>query len=108
MKCIIIGVKPRSYTDKNGKPVRGVQLFLLSDNVDTFGKVFKDAFINDDTPIYRNNYATFEDIDQLLGREVNAEWDVETYGAKQVKRLIGFEFLTDYYDLVKRDTNGKS
>lgn len=108
MKCIIVGIKPRDYTDKNGKPVKGYQLNMLADNADVYGKVFKDCFISVDTPVYKNNYATFEDIDQLQGREVNAEWDIETYGTKQVKRLISFEFLSDFYDIVKRDSNGKS
>ena len=103
MKCIIVGIKPKDYVDKNGKQVKGYQFNMLADNMDVFGKVFKDCFVSADSPVYMNNYATFQDLNELQGREVNAEWDVETYGTKQVKRLINFELLDDFYDIVKRE-----
>lgn len=102
MKCIIVGIKPSDYVNKNGKQVKGLNLYMLSENSNVFGKVFKEAFISSDSPIYTNNYATFQDMDALNGREVNAEWDVETYGSKSVKVLVNFEFTDNYFDLVVR------
>lgn len=103
MKCIIVGIKPQDYINKNGKQVVGLQLNMLADNADVYGKVFKDCFIDKTSPLYFKNAALFEDLGELEGREVNVEWDVETYGTKQVKRLIFFEFTDNFYDLVKRD-----
>lgn len=103
MKCIIVGIKPQDYTNKNGKQVVGLQLNMLADNADVYGKVFKDCFIDKTSSLYFKNAALFEDLGELEGREVNVEWDVDTYGTKQVKRLISFEFTDNFYDLVKRD-----
>lgn len=105
MKCIIVGIKPQDYTNKNGKQVKGMQLYMLTDNnADVFGKVPKDCFISQDSPLYLKNAAVFADLGELEGREVNVEWDVESYGTKQVKHLIAFEFLENFYDLTKRET----
>lgn len=104
MKCIIVGIKPQDYTNKNGKQILALQLNMLADNADVFGKVPKDCFIDKTSPLYLKNAALFEDVNELEGREVNVEWDVETYGQKQVKRLISFEFTDNFYDLVKRET----
>lgn len=104
MKCIIVGIKPQDYTNKNGKQVKGMQLYMLADNADVFGKVPKDCFISQDSPLYLKNAAVFADLGELEGREVNVEWDVETYGTKQVKFLISFEFTENFYDFVKRET----
>lgn len=104
MKCIIVGIKPQDYTNKNDKQVKGLQLYMLAENADVFGKVPKDCFLSQDSPLYQKNAAVFADLGELEGREVNVEWDVETYGQKQVKRLISFEFTDNFYDLVKRET----
>lgn len=104
MKCVIIGIKPQDYTNRDNKHVKGYQFNLLSDNTDVFGKVFKDCFIAADSPVYLNNLAIMNDLNQLLGREVNAEWDVEQYGQKSVKRLISFEFTDKFFDLVERES----
>lgn len=104
MKCIIVGIKPNNYTNKNGREVKGYHLDMLADNPDFFGKTHKECFIDFSTPLYLKNSAIFDDIGQLEGREVNVEWDVQTYGSKQVKILIGFEFTENFYDLVKRDS----
>lgn len=103
MKCLIVGIKPQDYINKNGKQVKGVQLFMLAENADVFGKVPKECFIPQDSPMYLKNAAVFADLGELEGREVNAEWDVETYGSKQVKKLVGFEFLDNFFDLVQRE-----
>lgn len=102
MKCIIVGVKPQDYVNKENKRVQGLNIYMLSDNVDVFGKVFKDCFVSNESPLYKANVLTFDDMDQLLGREVNAEWDIEQYGQKAVKRLIKFDFLDGFYDFVER------
>lgn len=102
MRCIIVGIKPQDYTNKNGKQVVGLQLNMLADNPDVFGKIPKDCFIDKTSPLYFKNSALFDDLSQLEGREVNVEWDVETYGTKQVKRLVGFEFSEKFFDLVER------
>lgn len=92
MKCIITGIKPNNYTNKNGKEVKGYNLYMQAENPDVFGRVPKECFIDFSTPLYYKNSAIFDDVGNLEGMEVNAEWDVETYGTKQVKRLIFFEF----------------
>lgn len=102
MKCIIVGIKPQDYTNKNGKQVKGMQLYMLTDNADVFGKVSKDCFISQDSPLYLKNAALFADLGELEGREVNVEWDVETYGTKQVKKLVSFDFADKFFDLVER------
>lgn len=102
MKCIICGVRMRDYVDKNGKNVKGFEFKMLADNIDFYGKTHKDCFLSSDSPIVLQNLATFSDLDQLKGREVNVEWDVETYGQKQVKRLISFELGDKFFDLVER------
>ena len=102
MKCIIVGIKPQDYTNKNNKQVKGLQLYLLADNTDVFGKVPKDCFISQDSPLYLKNAAVFADLGELEGREVNIEWDVETYGTKQVKKLVSFEFTEKFVDFVER------
>lgn len=102
MKCIIVGIKPQDYTNKNNKQVKGLQLYLLADNTDVFGKVPKDCFISQDSPLYLKNAAVFADLGELEGREVNIEWDVETYGTKQVKKLVSFEFTEKFIDFVER------
>ncbi len=102
MKCIIVGVKPQDYTNKNGKQVKGLQLYMLADNADVFGKVPKDCFISQDSPLYLKNDAVFADLGELEGREVNVEWDVETYGTKQVKKLVSFDFTEKFVDFVDR------
>ena len=105
MKCIIVGIKPVDYKKKGTEEqVKGVSLYMLADNIDVYGKVFKDCFIAADTPLYKQNESRLEDMNELLGREVNAEWDVETYVSKQIKRLISFEFCTYYYDICKRES----
>ena len=105
MKCIIVGIKPVDYKKKGTEEhVEGIQLNMLADNIEVYGKVFKDCFISADTPLYKQNEDKFDDMNELLGREVNAEWDVETFGTKQIKRLIAFEFCTDFYDICKRET----
>ena len=106
MKCIITGIKPNHYTNKNNKEVKGYELYMQADNSDVFGKVPKECFIDFSTPLYLKNSAIFDDIGQLEGREVNVEWDVETYGTKQFKRLISFEFTDNFYDnFVKREAS---
>ena len=102
MKCIIVGIKPQDYTNKNGKQVKGMQLYMLADNADVFGKVPKDCFISQDSPLYLKNAAVFADLGELEGREVNVEWDVETYGTKQVKKLVSFDFVDKFIDFVER------
>lgn len=102
MKCIIVGIKPQDYTNKNGKQVKGMQLYMLADNADVFGKVPKDCFISQDSPLYLKNAAVFADLGELEGREVNVEWDVETYGTKQVKKLVSFDFTEKFIDFVDR------
>lgn len=102
MKCIIVGIKPQDYTNKNGKQVKGMQLYMLADNADVFGKVPKDCFISQDSPLYLKNAAVFADLGELEGREVNVEWDVESYGTKQVKKLVSFDFTEKFVDLVDR------
>lgn len=102
MKCIIVGIKPQDYTNKNNKQVKGLQLYLLADNADVFGKVPKDCFISQDSPLYLKNAAVFADLGELEGREVNVEWDVETYGTKQVKKLVSFDFTEKFIDFVER------
>lgn len=102
MKCIIVGIKPQDYTNKNGKQVKGMQLYMLADNADVFGKVSKDCFISQDSPLYLKNAAVFADLGELEGREVNVEWDVETYGTKQVKKLVSFDFTEKFVDFVDR------
>lgn len=102
MKCIIVGIKPQDYTNKNNKQVKGLQLYMLAENADVFGKVSKDCFISQDSPLYLKNAALFADLGELEGREVNVEWDVETYGSKQVKKLISFDFTDKFFDLVER------
>lgn len=102
MKCIIVGIKPQDYTNKNGKQVKGMQLYMLADNADVFGKVPKDCFISQDSPLYLKNAAVFADLGELEGREVNVEWDVETYGTKQVKKLVSFDFSDKFMDFVDR------
>lgn len=102
MKCIIVGIKPQDYTNKNGKQVKGMQLYMLADNADVFGKVPKDCFISQDSPLYLKNAAVFADFGELEGREVNVEWDVETYGTKQVKKLVSFDFTEKFVDFVDR------
>lgn len=102
MKCIIVGIKPQDYTNKNGKQVKGMQLYMLADNADVFGKVPKDCFISQDSPLYLKNAALFADLGELEGREVNVEWDVETYGTKQVKKLVSFDFTEKFIDFVER------
>ena len=102
MKCIIVGIKPQDYKSKNGKQVKGMQLYMLADNVDVFGKVPKDCFISQDSPLYLKNAAVFADLGELEGREVNVEWDVETYGTKQVKKLVSFDFADKFIDFVDR------
>ena len=102
MKCIIVGIKPQDYTNKNGKQVKGMQLYMLADNADVFGKVPKDCFISQDSPLYLKNAAVFADLGELEGREVNVEWDVETYGTKQVKKLVSFDFTERFIDFVER------
>ena len=79
-----------------------MQLYLLADNTDVFGKVPKDCFISQDSPLYLKNAAVFADLGELEGREVNIEWDVETYGTKQVKKLVSFEFTEKFVDFVER------
>ena len=101
MKCLIIGIKPQDYTNKNNKQVKGLQLYLLADNADVFGKVPKDCFISQDSPLYLKNAAVFADLGELEGREVNVEWDVETYGTKQVKKLVSFDFTEKFIDFVE-------
>lgn len=103
MKCIIVGIKPQDYTNKNNKQVKGYQLYMLTDNADVFGKVPKDCFISQDSPIYQKNAGTFADLGELEGREVNVEWDVETYGTKQIKKLVSFSFEKDFFDIQKRE-----
>ena len=39
---------------------------------------------------------------ELEGREVNVEWDVETYGTKNVKKLVSFDFTEKFIDFVER------
>ena len=103
MKCIIVGIKPQDYTNKNGKQVKGLQLYMLADNnADVFGKVPKDCFISQDSPLYLKNAALFADLGELEGREVNVEWDVETYGTKQIKKLVSFDFTDKFIDFVDR------
>lgn len=102
MKCIIVGIKPQDYTNKNDKQVKGLQLYMLAENADVFGKVPKDCFISQDSPLYLKNAALFADLGELEGREVNVEWDVETYGTKQVKKLISFDFTEKFVDFVDR------
>lgn len=102
MKCIIVGIKPQDYTNKNNKQVKGLQLYMLAENADVFGKVSKDCFISQDSPLYLKNAALFADLGELEGREVNVEWDVETYGSKQVKKLVSFDFADKFFDLVER------
>lgn len=102
MKCIIVGIKPQDYTNKNNKQVKGLQLYMLAENADVFGKVSKDCFISQDSPLYLKNAALFADLGELEGREVNVEWDVETYGSKQVKKLVSFDFTDKFFDLVER------
>lgn len=102
MKCIIVGIKPQDYTNKNDKQVKGLQLYMLAENADVFGKVPKDCFISQDSPLYLKNAALFADFGELEGREVNVEWDVETYGTKQVKKLISFDFTEKFFDFVDR------
>ena len=102
MKCIIVGIKPQDYTNKNGKQVKGMQLYMLADNADVFGKVPKDCFISQDSPLYLKNAAVFADFGELEGREVNVEWDVESYGTKQVKKLVSFDFTEKFVDFVDR------
>ena len=102
MKCIIVGIKPQDYTNKNGKQVKGMQLYMLADNADVFGKVPKDCFISQDSSLYLKNAAVFADLGELEGREVNVEWDVETYGTKQVKKLVSFDFTDKFIDFVDR------
>lgn len=102
MKCIIVGIKPQDYTNKAGKQVKGMQLYMLADNADVFGKVPKDCFISQDSPLYLKNAAVFADLGELEGREVNVEWDVETYGTKQVKKLVSFDFTEKFIDFVER------
>ena len=102
MKCIIVGVKPQDYTNKNGKQVKGMQLYMLADNADVFGKVPKDCFISQDSPLYLKNAAVFSDFGELEGREVSVEWDVETYGMKQIKKLVSFDFTENFIDFVER------
>ncbi len=103
MKCIIVGIKPRDYKKTDGSPVKGYEVGMLANNADWYGKTWKDCFISADSPVYMNNYSAMQDLDQLKGREVEAEWDIEQYGTKQVKRLINFELLDDFYDIVKRE-----
>lgn len=102
MKCIIVGIKPQDYTNKNNKQIKGLQLYLLADNTDVFGKVPKDCFISQDSPLYLKNAAVFADLGELEGREVNVEWDVETYGTKQIKKLVSFEFTERFFELSER------
>ncbi len=102
MKCIIVGVKPRDYVNKDGKQIKGFDLTMLADNAETFGKVAKSEFISVESPVYKANFATFDDMDALMYREVNVEFDVEMFGTKAVKRLVGFEFCDKFYDLVER------
>lgn len=102
MKCIIVGIKPQDYTNKNDKQVKGLQLYMLAENADVFGKVPKDCFISQDSPLYLKNVAVFADLGELEGREVNVEWDVETYGTKNVKKLISFDFTEKFIDFVER------
>lgn len=102
MKCIIVGIKPHDYTNRNGKQVKGIQLYMLADNADVFGKVPKDCFISQDSPLYLKNAAIFADLGELEGREVNVEWDVETYGTKNVKKLVSFDFTEKFIDFVDR------
>lgn len=102
MKCIIAGIDPKDYVNKNGTPVKGLNLLMLAENPNVYGHVFKETFISADSPVYVNNRKVFEDMDSLNGREVHAEWDVEQYGQKSVKRLINFEFTDKFYDLVER------
>ena len=103
MKCVIVGIKPQDYTNKNGKQVKGMQLYMLAENnADVFGKVPKDCFISQDSPLYLKNAAVFADLGELEGREVNVEWDVETYGTKQVKKLVSIDFTEKFIDFVDR------
>lgn len=102
MKCIIVGLKSHDYTNKKDQHIKGFEVNMLADNPDVFGKVFKDCFISVETPIYHRNAVLFDDLDALIGRVVNAEWDVVQYGEKAVKRLISFDFLDEYVDLVPR------
>lgn len=102
MKCYIVGIKPQDYKSKNGNQVKGMQLYMLADNADVFGKVPKDCFISQDSPLYIKNAAVFADLGELEGREVNVEWDVETYGTKQIKKLVSFEFTEKFIDFVER------
>lgn len=103
MKCIIVGIKPQDYTNKNGKQVKGLQLYMLAENnVDVIGNVPKDCFISQDSPLFLKNAPVFADLGELEGREVNVEWDVETYGTKQVKKLVSFDFSDKFIDFVER------
>lgn len=102
MKCIIVGIKPQDYVNKIGKQVKGMQLYMLAENADVFGKVPKDCFISQDSPLYLKNAALFADLGELEGREVNVEWDVETYGTKNVKKLVSFDFTEKFVDFVDR------
>lgn len=102
MKCIINGIKPRKYTKKDGEVVNGLDLKMLVDNVDVYGKAHKECFISNNSPLYSVYVKEFNDMDYLKGRECICEWDTEMYGTKAVTRLIAFELLPDAYDLVKR------
>lgn len=104
MKCIIVGIKPQDYVrQSDGKPVKGFTVGMLANNADWYGKTWKDCYIDKDSPTYKKNATVFDDLDKLKGREVEAEWDVEQYGSKAVKRLITFDLLDDFYDIVKRE-----
>lgn len=104
MKCIIVGIKPQDYVRKTDKKqVKGFSIGMLANNSDWYGKTWKDCFIDVESPTYLKNALVFNDLDQLKGREVEIEWDVEQYGTTQVKRLINFELLDDFYDIVKRE-----
>ena len=52
--------------------------------------------------MYLKNAAVFADLGELEGREVNVEWDVETYGTKNVKKLVSFDFTEKFIDFVER------
>lgn len=93
MKGKIIGIGYKDYPDKKneGKRVKGVSIFYTVGSMEVFGLVGKEEFIKEETPTYKKYEKMFLSCDDVIGHELEIEFQVEKYGQTTVAKLCKFE-----------------
>lgn len=83
----VIGIKPVKFTDKDDKVIEGNKLYVISEDLDVFGKSCSEIWIGSGTPLEKKLLPYLQDLDKLLDAEVQFSFKPKS------SRVAEFEIL---------------